>query len=87
MDRIQIDLIEMHGPKSPLCVQANHNYHLVLSVIDCFSKYCWLVPLCSKTAVEVVKALCSIFIQFGCPNIIQSDNGKEFVANIVHAQI
>lgn len=84
MDRIQIDLIEMYGPKSPLCLQCNHNYRLVLSVMDCFSKYCWLVPLCSKTAVEVAKALCSIFIQFGCPNIIQSDNGKEFVANVIH---
>ena len=87
MDRMQIGLIEMYGPKSPLCLQANHNYRLVLSVIDCFSTYCWLVPLCSKTAVDVAKDLCFIFLPFGCPNIIHSDNGKEFVANVVHTHM
>ena len=47
VDRMQIDLFEM-----PLCLQANHNYRLVLSVIDCFSKYCWLVPLVRKLQLK-----------------------------------
>ena len=83
MERIQIDLLQMYGPKSPLCTKSSHNYRLVMSVMDCFSKYCWLIPLCTKTAIEVARALCTIFREFGCPKIIQSDNGKEFIANVV----
>ena len=83
MERIQIDLLQMYGSKSPLCTKSSHNYRLIMSVMDCFSKYCWLIPLCTKTATEVARALCSIFREFGCPNIVQSDNGTEFIANIV----
>ena len=36
-----------------------------------------------KTVIEVARALCSIFREYGCPKIIHSDNGKEFVANVV----
>ena len=51
--------------------------------MDCFSKYCWLIPLCTKSEIEVARALCLIFREYGCPKIIHSDNGKEFVANVV----
>ena len=83
MERIQIDHLQMYGPKSPLCIKSSHNYRLVLSVMDCFSKYCWLIPLCTKSEIEVARALCLIFREYGCPKIIHSDNGKEFVANVV----
>ena len=50
--------------------------------MDCFSKYCWLVPLQTKQTVEVANGLCAIFKQFGCPHILHSDNGGEFVSNV-----
>ena len=61
MERIQIDLLQMYGPKSPLCIKSSHTYHLVMSVMDFFSKYCWLIPLCTKTAIEVARA-CTIWL-------------------------
>ena len=51
--------------------------------MDCFSKYCWLVPLTSKTSAMVSKALQNIFTQYGCPEKLQSDNGGEFVSHVV----
>ena len=83
MERIQVDLLELYGPKSPFIAQANHNYRYVLSILDCFSKYCWLMPLTSKRAAEVASVLCALFREFGCPQILHSDNGKEFVARLI----
>ena len=82
MERVQMDLLQIYGPKSPFSSESGHNYRLILSVMDCFSKYCWLVPLQTKQTVEVANGLCAIFKQFGCPHILHSDNGGEFVSNV-----
>lgn len=37
----------------------------------------------STTAVEVVKAVLSIFLQFWGPHVLQSDNEGEFTAEII----
>ncbi|XP_050305084.1 KRAB-A domain-containing protein 2-like [Anthonomus grandis grandis] len=37
----------------------------------------------SKKAVEVTKELLNIFLNFGAPIVLQSDNGREFTANII----
>ena len=39
-------------------------------------------PIKTKSAIDVVDALCDIFYCSGTPKICQSDNGKEFAANI-----
>ena len=83
MERVQIGLIEMYGPKSPFKDEAKHNYRFILTVLDTFSKYCWLYPLAEKKAVNVANALKHIFVDYGCPMYLQSDNGKEFTANVV----
>ena len=88
MERVHNDLVQMYGTNSLFCNNSNHNYRLVLSVIDCFSKYCRFVPLCTKASSEVAKALCSIFREliFRELSIIQSDNETDFageVANLV----
>ena len=62
MERVQIDLTEMYGPKSPLLSQSRHKNRFVLSVMDCFSKYCWLTPLTNKSADTVVHVLHDIFV-------------------------
>ena len=56
MERVQIDLTEMYGPKSPLLSQSSHKYRIILSVMDCISKCCWLTPLTNKSADTVVHA-------------------------------
>ena len=40
-------------------------------------------PLTSKCAVEVARELLMIFLDFGAPKILQSDNGREFTAKII----
>ena len=77
-----MDLLQMYGPTSPLQYESGHKFRLILTVMDCFSKYCWLIPLKTKQAIEVANGLCSIFKQFGCPHILHSDNGGEFVSHV-----
>lgn len=73
----QIDLIDMSNyPKS--------GYKWILTVIDCFSKYAWALPLKNKESFTVRENL-EIILNKGhdltknYPATIQSDNGKEFV--------
>ncbi|SAM03463.1 hypothetical protein [Absidia glauca] len=42
-----------------------------------------LRPIEDKTAESVVKAIIPVFCDFGIPTIVQSDNGKEFVNQIM----
>lgn len=73
-DLWQIDLVEMI-PYS----RENKGYKYLLTVIDCFSKYAWAMPLKLKSADNVTKAMESVFHSSGqTPNNIQSDQGKEF---------
>ena len=65
-------------------------YVLSLATIIALYSVLWIVlvillanTFMYKTAMEVARALCSIFREYGCPKIIHSDNGKEFVANVV----
>ena len=40
-------------------------------------------PLKSKRAAEVAYNLLDTFLLLGAPHILQSDNGREFTANII----
>lgn len=46
-------------------------------------KFCWLVPRRRKTAVEVHSTLHLLFIKEGAPTTLQSDNGREFIADVI----
>ncbi|XP_050447454.1 uncharacterized protein LOC126849552 [Cataglyphis hispanica] len=49
------------------------------TVIDALSKYAWAVPLKSKSANEVARALSKITRNYKrCPKNLQTDKGKEF---------
>ena len=56
----------------------NKNYAFILSVIDVFSGYTWLRPLRDKRSISVKYNVASIFKQYGFPQIVQHDCGKEF---------
>ncbi|XP_064079514.1 SCAN domain-containing protein 3-like [Macrobrachium nipponense] len=47
------------------------------------TKFVILRPLSSKRAAEVVFQLLDIFLLFGAPAILQSDNGSEFTAHVI----
>ena len=53
-------------------------FKYVLSVIDIFSRFSWLVPLESKSSSHVVRVLQPIYDQHGSPDRLQSDRGTEF---------
>lgn len=47
------------------------------------TKFSYLRPLKTKQAREVAEELTKIFYLCGAPRILQSDNGKEFVAKVI----
>ena len=55
----------------------------ILHYQDHLTKFALLRPLNSKLAAEVGFQLLDIFLLFGAPHILQSDNGREFTANII----
>ena len=76
MTRLQIDLIDMRSTE-------HNGFKWIFHVKDHFSKYSWLHPLTLKEAINVSVILASVFHQFGPPRILQSDNGREFVAKVI----
>ncbi|KAF0698227.1 KRAB-A domain-containing protein 2-like [Aphis craccivora] len=50
---------------------------------DYATKYLYLRPFTSKRATEVAHELLKIFLEQGAPQILQSDNGREFTAKII----
>jgi hypothetical protein len=70
-DHIAIDLFT-NVPMS----ERGHQH--VLVVVDVATRFCFLKPLRSKTSHEILQKLFKVWMYFGFPKIIQSDNGKEF---------
>ena len=64
----------------------NKGVKYLLMIIDVLSKYGWIIPLKTKTGLEVSKALKSVF-KIRKPKLLWVDKGKEFynkhVKNIV----
>ncbi|RVE42516.1 hypothetical protein evm_012838 [Chilo suppressalis] len=72
----QVDLLDFQS-----C--SDGEYKWLLNYQDYATKFLNLRPLKTKGAVEVASELMKIFLTFGAPNILQSDNGREFTANII----
>ena len=56
MDIWQVDLVDTQQYKSE-----NDNINYILSVIDCFSKYAWSIPLKDITRKEITNAFTDLF--------------------------
>ena len=66
----------------------NNSKTLILSVIDCFSKYAWLVVLDNKQSQTIINALISIFkTSKRKPKKLWTDNGGEFISKEFKKQI
>ena len=57
----------------------NDGVKYLLNVIDCFSRFAWVIPIKRKNADDIVIALTDIFELGRVPEKIQTDQGKEFV--------
>jgi len=59
-----------------------NDYRFLMVYQDHLTKFVILRALTSKRANEVAMQILDIFLLFGEPNILQSDNGTEFTAII-----
>ena len=74
--RVHIDLM------GPLKSSANYSYILVAT--DAFTKFAVTAPLFNKKASTIAAALMEKWIcRFSCPKAWVSDNGKEFINNVM----
>ncbi|CAG8617751.1 3347_t:CDS:2 [Gigaspora rosea] len=75
LNRVQVDLISMTSiPDS--------DYHYICHIWDHYTQYSWARALTSKRAIEVAIFLLH-FRLFWCPIILQTDNGREFTAEVI----
>ena len=72
----QVDLIDMQS-------QADGEYRWIFVYQDHLTTFVQLRPVTSKRAPEIVYQLLDVFSIFGAPNILQGDNGREFVNSII----
>lgn len=75
--RAQVDLIDMQS-------QADGEYRFIMVYQDHVTKFVQIRALKTKRAEEVAKHTIDIFCIFGAPMILQSDNGREFVNQIIN---
>ena len=76
MSRVQVDLIDFQS-------LPDGEYKYILTYVNHFSKFCELRPLTSKRATEVAVNLLDIFLIFGAPAILHTDNGREFSNSVI----
>ena len=69
----QIDLVDVSSLS-----RDNDGYRYLLTCIDCFSRYAWVVPIKNKSSTSIVEAFDSI-IDIRKPTYLQSDKGTEFL--------
>ena len=77
-DHFQVDT-SIHLPESP------DGYKALLVCIDVFTGFVLLKPLRDSTAETVARKLWKIFSIVGFPKILQSDNGSEFINDVLKA--
>jgi hypothetical protein len=71
----QADLAEMQD-----IARDNDGIRYLLTVIDCFSKYAWVIPVKKKDSANLVDAFKQLFASTSRrPERLQTDKGKEFM--------
>ena len=79
-DVYQMDLVDMQK-----FAEFNDGVKYILTVIDCFSRYAFAVPLKSKKPKEIMEAMTTAFKEYGIPLKIFTDKGTEFLNKDVEA--
>ena len=80
MKKLSMDCI---GPLK----ETEDGYTHILAVIDNFSRYTALYPVKGPSAIEIAQATLIHIGTFGCPDIIQMDNGTEFINETIKETI
>ncbi|XP_023236835.1 KRAB-A domain-containing protein 2-like [Centruroides sculpturatus] len=74
--KCQVDLIDLKSHKYG-------EYKFIMVYQDHLTKFVQLLPLKTKTAEEVANHFLQIFLTFGAPAILHSDNGREFCNRVI----
>ena len=61
------------------------DFKYIMVYQDHLTKWTVLRPLKTKRADEIAKNLVNIFCHFGSPLLLHSDNGREFVNEVIHS--
>ena len=67
----------------PDVIDPDNVYNWILNCIDHFSKFNWAYRLKHKSANDVAIKLRELIVTFGPPKTLHSDNGREFIANVI----
>ena len=73
-DQWQADLVDISS-----LARFNKGYKFLLTCIDVFSKFAWVVPLKNKTGESLVNGFQSILDLGRSPEKLQTDKGTEFL--------
>ena len=66
----------------------HREYKWILHLVDHWCKFQFVSPLVSKSASDVANALEKwVFPIIGLPSIVQSDNGREFVNQVIESVV
>jgi len=66
----------------PFPVESDGNRFLLI-LVDVCTRFVFLVPIPNKGSITIARELYRIFTTIGFPRVLQSDNGTEFVNEIV----
>ena len=78
LEKVQIDIV------GPLATTESGNTH-ILTWQDCLTKYSGAIPLSKIDAPHVAVAIAeNIICIFGCPEIIQTDQGSQFMSQLMN---
>ena len=73
-----------HVAVDTIIMDPSHDGHTILLVVEClFTRYVVLYALKSKSAEAVARKLFKLSRFYGVPRILQSDNGSEFVNQVI----
>jgi transposase InsO family protein len=76
MERVNIDSI------GPVDADDDGNCHIIV-IIDCFTRFVELYPVKDTSALPAAIALLHHVGRYGCPSTILSDNGSQYVNEII----
>jgi len=79
--QVAIDVID----PLPVCQESGNR--LILTILDLCTHYPKAIPLKQRTAADVAQALGTVFSRFGFPQEILSDQGSDFMSELMQISL
>ena len=65
----------------------DNEFKYIIHARDHYSRFSWAIAAKRKDAITVRNFLIRIFSEYGSPKILHTDNGGEFIANVINQLI